>query len=162
MKKIVYYLAAIMTVFCLVSGYKTKAEAAEKYYTLEELGISDYCYYAIKSLKGNKVTYYKTKWADVYHDGTFVMVRTGKYKTAKITPKTKYYAENLKKFNYMGGSMFNQKYIRKVTKKQFFNTKAIDTKNIFKDRYTCVGCHMKLTIKNGKITRIVQYGHVAG
>lgn len=129
-----------------------KASAANKYYTLKELGITDYSRCAIKSLKGNKVTYYRTKWADIYHDGMLDIVRAGAYKTAKITPKTKYYAEDIRKFNYSGGNMFEQRYIRRITKKQFFNKRDTMGKNliIIKQRYTCAGCCMKLTIKKGK------------
>lgn len=107
------------------------------------------------------LTYYKwkIKTKTYNYKGTSykqdVRVRTGAYKKAKITPKTKYYMADASKFSWANqANAAKQKYIRKVSKKEFFNKDSYHT-------YTCKNCDMYITVKNGKITCIVQ-SHLAG
>lgn len=165
LKKKAMFLVVLALMLSIMSRGVIKVSAAGKYYSPSSLGITNESCYKIKSLKGNTLTYYKwkVKTKTYHYKGTTytedVSVRTGAYKKAKITPKTKYYIADASKFswaNQANGS--KQKYIRKVSKKEFFKAGpyALCT-------YTCKSTahNTYITVKNGKITRIVQI-HIAG
>ena len=88
-------------------------------------------------------------------------------KQAKLTSKTKYYAADVPQFfkaanfgeNY---SYYKVKHLRKLTKAQFFASSSICYKYYGKNYYKDMESSLAITVKNGEVTRIVQYGHVAG
>lgn len=158
------WLNALVLMICLLALIPSgSVQAATKYYSCKELGINNFTNQAIKSLKGNVVTYYKYKWKEDKERGYVYTVRIGNYNKAKITKQTKYYAADTN-YYYQAtkkgvSDYFQVRHLRKLNKKQFFNKE--NNFNIGKNRYTDSHSHMKISIKNGKITRIVQYGHVA-
>ena len=49
-----------------------------------------------------------------------------------------------------------------ITKAQFFASSSICYKYYGKNYYKDMESSLAITVKNGEVTRIVQYGHVAG
>lgn len=158
LKKKTMFLVVLAVVLCFMTRGEIKVTAAVKYYSPRSLGITNESSYKIKSLKGNVLTYYrwKVKTKTYHYKGTTygddVSVRAGRYKKAKITPKTKYYISDASKFSWANQeNQSKQKYIRRVSKKEFFNKDSYHL-------YTCTstGHDTYIIVKKGKVTRIVQ------
>lgn len=151
----VYMLVLALCIFPII-----RSEAAVKYYSPISLGIHRESHYAIKSIKGNVLTYIKYKYGTDAH-GEFCIVRSGSYKKAKVTPRTKYWVGNTRKLSATG-NRYQSKYLHRVTRQEFFSGKTIWTQKEIRHSYLCQMCNTKFTIKNGKIARIVRYGFHGG
>lgn len=94
-KKKTIFMTCILLMVCTFIIPMTAS--AKKYYSMEKLGVPGYVgapYYQIRSWKGNTITYRK------YDTSTSSKKpKTGKWKKAKITSKTKYYVGDAKHFN---------------------------------------------------------------
>lgn len=133
--------------------------SAKEYYTMKEVGISDFSgapYYQIRSWKGNTITYrvYDTTYGS---DDPVI----GKWKKAKINSKTKYYVGDYGKYDeyqtlcqYLFGFYDysnNVDYLKK-------STKAKSRKWVRKYKTPRVD----MVIKKGKVKKLVYNAQVAG
>lgn len=149
-------LVLLLMVISFVFVLSVPVSAATKYYSPSQLGIKSFSNtrYAIKSIKGNTIIYYPWRWKTIH--GSDTSVRVGKYKKATLARKATFYVADFKKFWKNPGNMLKTKHIRKVSKSMYLK------KANWKQNYTDPESEVKLTFKNGKVVRVVQWGHMAG
>lgn len=155
--------------FIFLLGNSNIAEA-KKYYSLKDIGlagcITDDVDYAVLSIRGNTIKYFKYKISPKNYEWE----RVGDVQTARLTSKTKYYMGDSKK---VSGSLkndietgknkkkkVNNKRSRYVNDKKHLAKKNIDTEKwIYRVRKGTVkrnifGRNNEIRVKNGKVTKL--------
>lgn len=147
-KKNICYILLMVIIFCAFSSVPVQART---YYTKAQVKLPvDSSKYKLVSVSAGKVVYQKVIWVQ---NKWGLSVKLGKKKTAKLTPSTKYYLGNKKRYdsqmpkkNYRGDKV---KWIYKTTKSDFIK------------KYSKGSLHDYITIKKGKVVRIYSKLQVA-
>ncbi len=138
----------------VVTDLGTAQTVPAKYLSPKQLGFSVYgssgqTYTAIKRATKKKIFYYSYKLGS-----ESATTDKSKLKSAKITGKTKFYYGDL---NYLfsqsksSGTMDTKKWVKEISKKQFIEKMK-----------TYSGGSDQITVKNGKVTKVIIHIQVAG